>query len=215
MIKAMLMDVGNVMLRLKTDELFEAVIGHCSNMSEADLRECLYLDQGSMHIAYESGNATFDFFYADFVKKFGMTYSRDEFFAVWNDYFLPNRPMDALVGRVGKQVQWWGLSNTNLEHHAHFCRTYRVFDVFERVIGSHELHLRKPDPQIFVKAVEIVGFSPSEILFVDDLERNVDAARTIGLNAFHYQFNDLELQKVLTDQGINLPPRGGQSSLAC
>jgi putative hydrolase of the HAD superfamily len=214
-IDAMLMDVGNVMVRLKTRQLFDSLISHCSNLDEALLQATLRDEKEGLHIAYEKGQVDFDAFYADFVGRYGMAYSRAEFLGVWNDYFLPNRPMEALVGRLGRQVRWWGLSNTNQEHHRHFCRAFRVFDVFERVIGSHELGLRKPDPDIFKKALKITGIPAERTLFVDDLERNVDAARSIGLNAFHYQFNDLELQKQLLEYGLELPPRRGQSGMAC
>ena len=44
----------------------------------------------------------------------------------------------------------------------------------------------KPDPAIFHTAIERVGVVPARILFVDDLEQNVETARTMGFDAVRY-----------------------------
>ena len=44
----------------------------------------------------------------------------------------------------------------------------------------------KPDPLIYEVAIQKSGFRPEEILFIDDLEVNVQAAQDQGINIIHY-----------------------------
>lgn len=44
----------------------------------------------------------------------------------------------------------------------------------------------KPERHIYEQAVKKSGLRPEQILFIDDLEKNVLAARDLGLQAVHY-----------------------------
>jgi FMN phosphatase YigB (HAD superfamily) len=44
----------------------------------------------------------------------------------------------------------------------------------------------KPEPLIYEIAIKKSGFRPEEILFIDDLEANVQAAQNQGINTIHY-----------------------------
>jgi len=52
-----------------------------------------------------------------------------------------------------------------------------------RILCSGELGGRKPDPAVFLKAVERLDARPARTLFVDDLFVNVRGARLAGLQA--------------------------------
>jgi putative hydrolase of the HAD superfamily len=54
---------------------------------------------------------------------------------------------------------------------------------FDVLVVSGEVGLRKPDPVIYALAAERLALPPERIVFVDDLERNVDAARASGMVA--------------------------------
>jgi epoxide hydrolase-like predicted phosphatase len=57
-------------------------------------------------------------------------------------------------------------------------------ELFEHVVDSSEVGVRKPDPAIFRIALARLGDPPPErTLFLDDFEGNVDAARSLGLRA--------------------------------
>ncbi|HEY7974800.1 MAG TPA: HAD-IA family hydrolase, partial [Ktedonobacterales bacterium] len=47
----------------------------------------------------------------------------------------------------------------------------------------HEEGNHKPNPRIYEIAIERLGLSPTEIVFLDDSQENVDAARACGLQA--------------------------------
>jgi epoxide hydrolase-like predicted phosphatase len=53
--------------------------------------------------------------------------------------------------------------------------------LFDAVVISAEVGMRKPEPRIFYHAAELLDTSPDECVFVDDLETNVKAAAGLGM----------------------------------
>lgn len=56
----------------------------------------------------------------------------------------------------------------------------------ERRFLSFELGLLKPDTQIYIQVREKLGCEFEEMLFVDDKEKNVNAAQELGINSIVY-----------------------------
>jgi len=59
-------------------------------------------------------------------------------------------------------------------------------DEVDVVISSWELGVHKPAPEFFPRACEILGVEPNYVLFVDDDDRAVRAARAAGLPAYRW-----------------------------
>lgn len=57
-------------------------------------------------------------------------------------------------------------------------------DYFDAVYLSYELHELKPSEAIFRKMIAASGMLPEETLFIDDGQRNVDAARALGFSVY-------------------------------
>ncbi|HEY7432665.1 MAG TPA: HAD family phosphatase [Streptosporangiaceae bacterium] len=53
--------------------------------------------------------------------------------------------------------------------------------MFDAVVISAEVGMRKPEERIFRHAAELLGLGPGDCVFVDDLEANVTAAEAIGM----------------------------------
>jgi len=58
---------------------------------------------------------------------------------------------------------------------------------FTHTTFSHRLGIAKPDAEIYRHAAEGLGVAPDEILFIDDREENVTAARAAGMVAILYR----------------------------
>lgn len=56
-----------------------------------------------------------------------------------------------------------------------------VDELFEVVVDSSVVGLRKPDPEIYRLTCERLGVDPADCLFVDDAQCNVDAAAALGM----------------------------------
>ncbi len=64
---------------------------------------------------------------------------------------------------------------------------YGFEDMCDLIVYSHEAGMRKPDRAIYELLCEQLGLQPSEIIFLDDVEGHVDAAREIGINAILFK----------------------------
>ncbi|CCH31541.1 HAD family phosphatase [Actinosynnema sp. NPDC047251] len=61
-----------------------------------------------------------------------------------------------------------------------------LLELFDTVVISGRVGLRKPDPKIFAHTLEVIGLPAHRCAFVDDAPANVDAARAVGLHAHRH-----------------------------
>jgi putative hydrolase of the HAD superfamily len=59
-------------------------------------------------------------------------------------------------------------------------------DIFDVRVFSAEEGVRKPDPEIYIRALSRLGVAPAAAIFVDDRFKNVEGARRVGMHALHY-----------------------------
>lgn len=74
-----------------------------------------------------------------------------------------------------------------------------VFELFDAVLESRLLGVRKPDPRFYELACEAVGVRPEEAVFLDDLGVNLKPARALGMHTIKVTDPDralLELEAV-------------------
>lgn len=63
----------------------------------------------------------------------------------------------------------------------------RFDSLFDVVVISGEVGVRKPDPEIYLLAAVQIGAPPRECIFVDDFEVNVEGARAVGMAAVRHR----------------------------
>jgi HAD superfamily hydrolase (TIGR01509 family) len=94
------------------------------------------------------------------------------------------------------------LSNSNEVHAEVIPRLFAtLFQKGDLFIFSHRFRTAKPDPEMFYRALEVIGALPQQVAFVDDLNENVNAARNIGMHAFQYH-DSLTLIADLEREGL-------------
>ena len=54
--------------------------------------------------------------------------------------------------------------------------------LFDVIIYSHEVGLAKPDPQVYALLCDRLNVTPDELVFLDDVPGNVDAACQLGIH---------------------------------
>ena len=62
----------------------------------------------------------------------------------------------------------------------------RWLERFDHLTFSHRLGIAKPDLVIYRHAAEGLGFAPGRVLFIDDREDNIQAARAAGMQTIQY-----------------------------
>jgi putative hydrolase of the HAD superfamily len=77
-------------------------------------------------------------------------------------------------------------------------------EMFDVVVISGEVGMRKPEPGIFEHALDLLGTRAAETVFVDDLRHNVDAAVSLGMVGVHHRTYDQTLLELEALFGIPL-----------
>jgi FMN phosphatase YigB (HAD superfamily)/RimJ/RimL family protein N-acetyltransferase len=87
------------------------------------------------------------------------------------------------------------LSNYSLELEA-LLAEQGVRALFDPVVVSAREGIMKPSSQLFWRALDRIGASPADALFVDDFPENVAGARNVGLHAVHFQETHQALEEI-------------------
>jgi epoxide hydrolase-like predicted phosphatase len=98
----------------------------------------------------------------------------------------PNIETIRLVRELSVRLRLGVLTNNIPENSARW-RSAVPIELFETVIDSCEVGLRKPDPAIFGLLLDRMDLAPSQIVFVDDTTENVRAACALGFNGIHFR----------------------------
>jgi putative hydrolase of the HAD superfamily len=107
----------------------------------------------------------------------------DTFFAALH----PNDELFAFMRELhGRGYRMAILTNNVREWEPLWRAMLPIDEIFELVVDSAFVGMRKPDPAIYELLLGRLELPADATLFVDDLEVNCDAARALGMNAVHF-----------------------------
>jgi glucose-1-phosphatase len=180
-----LFDLGNTLIKLAYERVLESIC-HESSVSRDDLVELL--EAPGSYRDMERGAITFWEFYEFLCDRAGYRGSIREFHELWSDFFDGTSPgAEELLERVRARYRVAFLSNSNEVHAELIPRKFSsLFEKDDRFIFSHRFKVAKPDPEIFRRALDTIGATPHQVVFVDDLSENVTVARSLGMQAFQF-----------------------------
>jgi 2-haloacid dehalogenase len=95
------------------------------------------------------------------------------------------------------------LSNWSSETFPLAVGKFPFLNYFEAVLLSGKEKLIKPDPQFFKLLSSRYNVEPERALFIDDVQKNVDAANRLGFRTIRFQ-NPQQLERDLIGHGISL-----------
>jgi epoxide hydrolase-like predicted phosphatase len=109
--------------------------------------------------------------------------------AVYFERLQPNEPMIAFARELrGRGVRTALLTNNVREWEPLWrSKLPEIDEVFEVVVDSAFVGMRKPEPGIYELTVQRLGVSPERCVFLDDLEVNCEAARALGMAAVRFE----------------------------
>jgi epoxide hydrolase-like predicted phosphatase len=120
------------------------------------------------------------------------------FAEIYFEALHPNPPMIELMRELkdgGMRMAM--LTNNVREWEPRWRSMLPVDEIFELVVDSAFVGMRKPDAEIYDLTLDRLGSpAPETCLFVDDIEANVEAARALGLAAVHYRNNDQAIREI-------------------
>jgi putative hydrolase of the HAD superfamily len=204
LIKAVVCDFGGVL----TSPLIEsfAAFQDQTGISGAVLGEAMQTlaERDGAHPLYEleTGRIT----EADFLERIASTLEpvlghRPEmhrFSEIYFEALQPNEPMIELMREIKRSGRRMALLTNNVREWEPLWRTMLPVDeIFEFVVDSGFVGMRKPDPPIYELTIaRLSGVSAEQCLFVDDLLPNVETARAIGMSAVHFRDNEQAIPEI-------------------
>jgi len=132
------------------------------------------------------------------------SFSYDDFFAfiLSQSQLLPDGAIGILKEVVALDKCLVGaLNNEARETNDYRFSHFGLRDLFKVALSSCYLGLRKPEPAIYHRALDILGRPAGRVLFIDDREENVAGAAAAGIKAI--RFDDAEgLRRELKSLGV-------------
>ncbi|MGE4357128.1 MAG: HAD family hydrolase [Candidatus Omnitrophota bacterium] len=198
-IKTIVFDLGNVLV--KFDHSVSAKkLSQRSTYSWEEIRSFIF--DSSLVSRYETGRIKTREFFSLLKKLLKLKFDYAELRKIWNEIFFSNPPIERLVRKLKGKYRLVLLSNINYSHFAYIKKRFPILKEFDRIILSYRVGFRKPHPLIYKKAIEASACLPEEILYIDDREDLVSAARAMGINAICFKEVE-DLKKTMGKFGIN------------
>jgi 2-haloacid dehalogenase len=85
-----------------------------------------------------------------------------------------------------KGIPTYALTNCSAEKFEVLCGAFPFLKAFDGAIVSGAEHLLKPDPAIYRLLLDRYRLKAADCFFIDDVAKNVDAARAVGIYAHHF-----------------------------
>jgi putative hydrolase of the HAD superfamily len=118
----------------------------------------------------------------EFEKSFGRRLGLKDPDHLIDSMFAGMQPDELMVGAV-KDLRAAGLLTgliSNSWSTAHYDRQM-LNELFDATVISAEVHMHKPQPEIYRLAAERLGVEPRQCIFVDDLRENCEGAEAVGM----------------------------------
>ena len=141
----------------------------------------------------------------------GGEFDLDRLRALFFERLERNPPMIELVRELrGDGIRAALLTNNVREWEVRWRAMLPVDELFEVVVDSGFVGMRKPDPGIYRLTCERLGVAPARCLFVDDVEPNCAAAAELGMSAVLFRSNEqaiAEIREALGEAQLSDPRR--------
>jgi HAD superfamily hydrolase (TIGR01509 family) len=127
------------------------------------------------------------------------------FYNLWNNIFTPNIEMFNIIAELAPKYSLTLLSNTNKMHFDFCINKWPILKMFENYVLSYNLGYIKPQREIYRYLINTcLKTNPENIIFFDDLEENINAAKDTGINAHVYSSPE-DVKKKISDFIVNTP----------
>ncbi|RZS92621.1 HAD-IA family hydrolase [Aquimarina brevivitae] len=183
MIKSIIFDFGDVFINLDKKAT--------ANLLNTELLKNRDVDIEEINKTYEVGKLTteaFLNFYSDIFTETTRADLKNAWNAILQDF--PTYRLEFIKKlKTEYDFKLILLSNTNALHIEWIKNKVPFYEEFKSCFDafylSHEIHLRKPDTEIFDFVLQENSLEPQETLFIDDTKANTDTAKALGIHVWN------------------------------
>ncbi len=180
-IRAAIFDIGGVL----TVSPVHRIIDFCRRHGiPDDVRYAIFAPHDGPWGRFERSEIGPEAFAAEFdalVRPAGAAVTGREFLEWFGRGFEPRPEMIAVVRHLRGRLRLGCITNNVPADGRGRERPFDPYELFDVVVESSKVGLRKPDPRIYLLACEQLGIEPPEAVFLDDLGENLKVARALGM----------------------------------
>jgi putative hydrolase of the HAD superfamily len=188
MIKALIFDLGNVLIffdwKIAERRLNEIQEG-LGTLTTKFLKE-----NNSIIKNLEKGKLTEDEFLNMIKSHLNSKIDKITIAKIFSEIFWENSELTKLLPELRKNYKLFLLSNTNIIHRKFGWDHYNFLKNFDKLFLSYEVGFAKPEEEIYQLVIHSIDLNPSEVLYIDDIEEYVNAAKNLGWNAVQFKSNE-------------------------
>ena len=181
-IRALLFDLGGVVIEISFDRVFDSWSKH-SSLNPEQIRDIFYFDEPYQQ--HERGEIEPEIYYEHIRSSLNLTATNKQIELGWNKIFSGEiDPVVKQIKEIKNKIPCYAFTNTNRAHQNAWeicCPSIPL--LFKRVFSSWKLGFRKPDPAAFRAVLDSMQVNGKEVIFFDDTEENITAAESLGLQA--------------------------------
>jgi len=196
-ISTLLFDLGNVLAYIDFDAFWRS-LGFLNAIDKAPFVQ----GYKELTLQYETGFISTNEYLNGLKSVFGNRFDRERLEQAFVSIMLePVGGMIELVKQVSRTRRTALVSNTNEIHYRISLQKFEVLSVLHKHYLSYKMRVMKPAQGFYDAIIKDQKIDPSEILFIDDLIKNVKGAQAAGMQAVKFE-NLWQLEKALITFGI-------------
>jgi glucose-1-phosphatase len=192
--KAILLDLGGVLLQLDLQKTFDAF----AQLGFQHFEKQFDSYSGSPFIEdFEEGKISNEMFITEVKKRCSPNTSTTAILDAWNamlgDFPVP---IFELLQQLKKDYKLFLYSNTNALHVAYLNQYYQhrfgesgIAMLFDKIYYSHILGIRKPHKEGYIQIMEEQHVQPNELFYIDDGSMHIATAKSLGIQSLLWKQN--------------------------
>lgn len=182
-IKAVVFDIGNVLIEWQPERFYDSVIGE-------DRRRAMF-DQVDLHGMNDKVDMGHPFTETIYATAEEYPDWRDEI-RMWHDRWIEmaspaiDHSVRLMKALQAKSVPVFSLTNFGIGSYDFAATRYDFLNQFDRDFISGHMQVIKPDPTIYEMLEQKSGLSGNSLIFTDDRADNINAAQARGWRTHHF-----------------------------
>ena len=204
---AAIFDIGGVLTASPVTRIKKYCV---ANGIADEARYAIFAPDDGPWSRFERSELTPDEFASEFetvIRSHGSTSTGAGFMEWFFQGFEPRPEMLAIVTHLRGRVKLGSITNNVARDEPAQRRTsgLDIHGLFDVVIESAIVGMRKPDPRIYQLACERLGVEPHEAVFLDDMGANLKGARALGMTTIKVDETQSAIIELEAALGIPLP----------
>lgn len=138
-------------------------------------------------VSHEGGTDSLEQYFSEHPLPEGVTIKdMEDIWKEWDETCWMDNEVVEYIQSLKGQYKIGMLSNFGPNLNSWLKDNFKIHHLFDVVVCSYDIKMRKPDVRAFLHTLNEMGLEAGETVFVDDKDKNVEAAKSLGMQAILY-----------------------------